>query len=181
MGLNFFKNSIRLLIISNLLTVPLFCQAQQNPFLALQYDSIVAYEFQGEGARMIKYCLEKESSRIYNSKRVSKKSISALEAVITSNDSYGQMTASCFDPHFAIVYYLQDSIIASVDICLDCNYLSSSLKIPATNNTIIKVDDDYSYTANGFSKSARHEIREYCRMLGFTRFLKPATSMFDEN
>ena len=151
-----------------------------NPFDSLQYDSAVAYEFHGEGGRTIEYCLKKERSRISQSVELSNKQVRGLEKLFTSNASYGNTVAACFDPHFAIAYFKDDVIVSSIDICLDCNFLTSTQEIPATKFKMIKVSDDYSYPAKGFSKAARKSIYNICEGLGFTRYLKPLTSVFDQ-
>lgn len=144
------------------------------------YHSIIAYEFQGDGERLINYCLEHEPQKISKSIELSKDQLNSLLTVLTSTSSYGNTTASCFDPHLAIVYYNNENIVASIDICLDCNYLSSSVEIPATSNKMIKVDQDYSYPARGFSKEARKAIHQFCSDIEFTKYLKPLKSIFDK-
>ena len=103
-----------------------------------------------------------------------------LEDILTSENAYGNTTASCFDPHFAVIYYMNEKIVGTISICLDCNYLISSEKIPSTELKMIKVSDEYSYPANGFSKMTRKEIHEYLKGIEFTKFLKPLTSFLDE-
>lgn len=164
-----------------LLTFSTVASAQlQNPFEAIEYDKVVAYEFKGDGARLIKYCLKREPNRISDSVTISKKHIRKLEKVLAANKSYGGTTATCFDPHLALVYYKNQQIVATVDICLDCNSLLPSFEIPATKHKMIKVDDDYSYPAHGFSKGARKSIHQFCTKIGFTQYLKPLESVFDE-
>lgn len=154
--------------------------AQINPFSLLEYDKVVAYEFQGDGAVSIKDCLTQDTSKISKSIELSKKQVQHLENILTLNSSYGSVTASCFDPHFAIVYYKNNKIIGSINICLDCNYLKATPKIPATTSKTIQLTEDYSHPAYGFSKEARQEIHRICEELGFTKYLKPLHSMFDK-
>ena len=164
-----------------LLTFSTVASAQNsNPFDTIDYDKVIAYEFNGSGARMIKYCLKRDLKRISDSVAVSRKKIRKLEKVLSANKSYGGTTATCFDPHLALVYYKNQQIVATVDICLDCNSLLPSFEIPATKHKMIKIDDDYSYSAHGFSKSARKSIHQFCTKIGFTRYLRPLESMFDE-
>ncbi|TXD83212.1 hypothetical protein ESY86_13555 [Subsaximicrobium wynnwilliamsii] len=99
---------------------------------------------------------------------------------MTSEKSYGNSTMPCFDPHFAIVYYLQEKRVGTISICLECNYLIASEKIPATELKIIEISDEYSYPAKGFSKATRKEIYDYIKHIGFTKYLKPLTSYLDD-
>lgn len=160
-----------------LLSPPAF--SQLNPFDTLKYDCVVAYEFNGEGGMTIEYYMKNKPSKIDLLEQLSAQQIEKFEKIITSRTAFGNNTASCFDPHFAVVYYQKDKIVATVDVCLDCNYLDSSLNIPSESFKMFKISDDYSYPAKGFSKSTRKAIREFCKELGFIRYLSPKESMFD--
>ncbi|MGX1928027.1 hypothetical protein [Flagellimonas sp. 2504JD4-2] len=160
--------------------IPFLAQAQSNPFDELKYDKVIAYEFQGNGELLIERCLKEESKKISNEKTLTHKQIRQLENILTAKTGYGNSTMSCFDPHFAVVYYLNKKIVGSINICLDCNYLISSEKIPATELKMIKISDEYSYPAKGFSKNTRKEIHNYIEALGFTKYLRPLTSYLDE-
>jgi hypothetical protein len=49
---------------------------------------------------------------------------------LCNKSTYGGDVAACFDPHLGIVFYKASKPSAYVSICLDCNYLVSSIKIP---------------------------------------------------
>ncbi len=51
-----------------------------------------------------------------------------------------------------------------VDICLDCNYLHSTKRIPATSMHDEKFED-YTLPRHGFSKKARSSIRAFAKEL----------------
>ena len=154
--------------------------SQANPFDKLNFDKVVAYEFQGNGELLIERCLKKQKDKINKTFELSKKQINNLEQILTSKESFGNSTFSCFDPHFAVVYYKSNKIIGSINICLECNYLISSEKIPATELKWIKISDDYSYPAKGFSKKTRKEIYNFCKIIGFNKYLKPLNSYLDD-
>lgn len=167
-------------IILILLLLPLNLVGQSIPFYSLDYDKVMAYEYQGEGGLQIEACLKNDKEKISKTIELTNSQVEELETILTSDKSYGTTTASCFDPHFAIVYYSNNKIIASVSICLDCNYLMSSLDIPATTKKHIKVNDDYSYPAKGFSPIARKGIHGFCKQIGFKKYLEPLGSIYDE-
>jgi hypothetical protein len=167
-------------IIFLIFLIPILTIGQSNPFEKLKYDKVIAYEYQGQGGLLIERCLDKEKGKIKKTLNLTDKQTGKLEKILTSEEAYGNTTMSCFDPHFAVVYYLNEKIVGTIDICLDCNYLISSEKIPATELKMIKISDDYSYPAKGFSKNARKEIYEYIKALGFTKYLRPLTSYLDE-
>jgi len=160
--------------------IPILTFGQTNPFKKLNYDKVIAYEFQGNGGLLIENCLKNEKKKTNKTKSLTEKQTKKLEAILVSEEAYGNPTMSCFDPHFAIIYYLNEKIVGTINICLDCNYLIASEKIPATEFKMIKISDDYSYPANGFSKNTRKELYDYIKSIGFTKYLKPLTSYLDE-
>ncbi|MUU79900.1 hypothetical protein [Winogradskyella endarachnes] len=160
--------------------IPILTIGQSNPFEKLKYDKVVAYEYQGEGGLLIERCLDEENDKINKTLNLTEKQTKNLEIILTSEKAYGNTTMSCFDPHFAVIYYLKEKVVGTINICLDCNYLIASEKIPATELKMIKISDDYSYPAKGFSKKTRKEIYEYIKGLGFTKYLRPLTSYLDE-
>jgi len=168
------------IIIFLFIAIPILTFGQSNPFKKLKYDKVVAYEYQGEGRLLIENCLKNEIEKINKTITLTKEQTDRLENILTSEKGYGNSTMSCFDPHFAIIYYLNEKIVGTINICLDCNYLISSEKIPATELKMIKISDDYSYPAKGFSKNTRKEIYDYIKGIGFTKYLKPLTSYLDE-
>lgn len=159
---------------------PILTFGQSNPFNKLNYDKVIAYEYQGEGGLLIEICLKEEKDKINKTKTLTNKQTEKLETILTSEKGYGNTTMACFDPHFAVIYYLNEKIVGTISICLDCNYLISSEKIPATELKMIEISDDYSYPAKGFSKNTRKEIYEYIKGIGFTKYLKPLTSYLDD-
>ena len=168
------------LILLYILIIPILVFGQSNPFEKLDYDKVIAYEYQGEGGLLIEKCLKKEKGKLHKKIALTEKQTEKLETILTSEKSYGNTTMSCFDPHFGVVYYLKEKIVGTISVCLECNYLISSEKIPATTLKMIKVSDDYSYPAKGFSKTARKEIYYYIKDIEFTKYLKPLTSYLDE-
>lgn len=100
--------------------------------------------------------------------------------IISSDAAYGKTKAACFDPHLGVVYYRNNSIVANIDVCLDCSFLISSESIPAMSYHKIYVLEDYSYSAEGFSAKTRKKIHTFCTKLGFDKYLKPLESVFDQ-
>jgi len=154
--------------------------SQQLAFDTLNYDQVKAYEFNGSGARKITHCLERETARINRDTVLTKELIKEFEKTITASGSYGQTTAACFDPHLAIVYYLDDQIVAVIDVCLECNYLISTLDIPARSEFKIDSGTEYERPLSGFSKETRQKIDEFLSKIEFSKYRKPLDSVFDE-
>lgn len=157
----------------------MFTIGQSNPYEALVYNKVVAYEFEGRGGLLIERCLKEKKEKINQEITLNNNQINHIEKIITSKEAYGNSTFSCFDPHFAVVYYQNEKIVGQINICLECNYLISSEKIPATELKLIKMSDDYSYPAKGFSKKTRKELYQFIRGLGFTKYLPTLNSYLD--
>ena len=80
----------------------LIISAQENPFEKLKYDKVVAFEFNGNGNRTIDKILIGDPKRLDNRTTLDSIQIKKFEEIISKKDAYGQSTAACFDPHFAI-------------------------------------------------------------------------------
>lgn len=166
-------------LINIIFILPIVIFSQTNPFKDLKYDKVVAYEFEGSGEQMIKILLNSDPDKISKSAVLSKDQINQIELALTSKTSYGNRTMSCFDPHFALVYYKKEKIVATIDVCLQCNSLRSTLEIPATTLSYTQLTEDYAVPNEGFSKEARKKIHDFCKQLGFTSYLKPLDSFYD--
>lgn len=154
--------------------------AQENPFDKLKYDKVIAYEFNGNGMRTIDQVLFGDRERLENQTTLDSSKIKKFEKIISKKNAYGQSTAACFDPHFAVIYYLGDSIVAQVDVCLMCNYLISSKKIASEYQYMMDVGTEFERPLKGFSKSTRKELDEFIASLNFNKYREPLESMFDE-
>ena len=169
-------------LISILITLcSCFVIAQNNnPFQSLDYDKVVAYEFNGNGGRTIDVILNSMPSKLDSTVELNDHQVKRIEGLLCKRSTYGNSTAACFDPHFALVYYLDEKIVAQIDICLMCNFLVSTLNIPVTNENKFDKGTDYERPANGFSSEARSEIDLFIRSLGFTKYNVNLNSIFDQ-
>ncbi len=101
-----------------------------NVFATVDYDKVVAYRYNGEGDNEI---IDKEGKlyeKIEKQVILSKAQTIRLTNVLCDKSTYGGDIAACFDPHFGLVFYKTNKPVAYISICLDCNYLVSSIKIP---------------------------------------------------
>lgn len=150
----------------------MFWVQSQNPFTTLTYDSLVIYDFdwRGRGVRYTSIIDENGNlpPTVKKSVKLSEKETSELSRRIGAKESYGQITASCFDPHFGMVYYHNGEIKAHVTICLACNYPSSSLEIPARNQGKEEFDGKEYYTKTGFSTPMRKYLSALKKKYGFS-------------
>ncbi|BDD05181.1 hypothetical protein [Aureibacter tunicatorum] len=172
--------SLLIICVTNIVSL-----AQNNPFENLEYTKVVAYEYKGgpDNLRQIEKILtsnkEKEGWRIDNSVVLSKKQIKKFEKLFTSESSYGSSTAACFDPHLAFVYFNEEKIVCVIDICLGCNYLQSSIKIPLIEDKIREGYEESKQAPIGFSKQARQEIIQFCKKMNFVKYIPKEKSKYD--
>ncbi|HYG15152.1 MAG TPA: hypothetical protein VEC12_05315 [Bacteroidia bacterium] len=144
-----------------------------NPFKNIQYNRVVAYDYEGHGDRLIVDKNNKlDRSAILPGKQLTPQTQELLINNITDSLSYGGSVAGCFDPHLGIVFYMNDSITAHVSICFECNSLASSVYLPATvHNWQVDSGDDYYFVRplTGFSRTGRKQLKQLCHQLGLSK------------
>ena len=160
-----------------LLTVCLlFCACSlkaQNPYLTLDYDSLVICDFgnieetEGNVTKIGDhyYMKYKPAKRV----KLSSGQANSFSKQVGQKTSYGQPTAACFMPHFLALYYKNGKGIAYVEICISCNLLDSSHYIKAIDQFPEKADDGTVYYINrGLSKTFRKYLKELLLRYGFS-------------
>lgn len=92
--------------------------------------------------------------RTSEGKEISKKQFDNLMKILKNPNSYGNSTAACFNPGFALVLYDEKDIPTEfMSFCLDCN---SFRTYPGEIN--VKYKNEMLY---GFSKEARTKLRTF--------------------
>lgn len=138
------------------------------PFKNLQFNKVVAYDFDGDEEKYPTVIDEK--TKVFNPVVLKQKELNNLQieniiSFLTDSKTYGDGTAACFVPHLALVFYKNDKYVYEVDICLDCNYLKATTEISAAKTKKIKLDDGSDYYLIGFSKTGKMEIINLCKEL----------------
>jgi hypothetical protein len=101
-----------------------------NVFATVDYDRVVAYNYDGEGGNEIIDEKGKLANKIKKQVELSKAQTIKLTNTLCNKSTYGGDMAACFDPHFGVVFYKKTKPVEYVSICLDCNSLASSINIP---------------------------------------------------
>lgn len=140
-----------------------------NPYKTMQYDSIVAYDFEGDGDVSIMNEMGELDKTAKNGVRLSRGQINLLIETVTDTTTYGRMNSACFMPHMGIVFYSNGKIVSTINICFACNYLISDVVLPARNYyTQTDGGDDYIMRIPrfGFSLIGRKKLKALCSDLG---------------
>jgi hypothetical protein len=144
-----------------LICLSVAARAQEgNPFSGLKYDSIVIYDFNTKMTGRPELSIVQEDGSlavsIAKSKRVTTKEAKALSERVGLKSSYGKGEAACFDPHLGIVYYRNGKPLEYISVCMDCNRLEASIKIPNQEQGRQQTEEgDVYYTGMGMSKSLK--------------------------
>jgi len=98
---------------------------------------------------------------ILRQKSLNQKQVDFLTNFLTNNKTYGGSPAACFEPHLGFVFYRDNDIQCVVNVCLDCNYLESSVDIPAGEYHKMYEGTEYEYGAIGFSEQGKQTSLNY--------------------
>lgn len=145
-----------------------------NPFDTLQYDQVIAYDYDGQANNPIvkdsQLIKRGYHGQIYGQTELTKMQIAVFHKIIGDTATYGGMTAACFDPHMGIVYYKQGKIVGYISVCISCNYLLASMPMPVSEVKKKYIDKEKTILTSlyGFSQSAREKLNNFCKELKFT-------------
>ena len=131
-----------------------------NPFVKLKYDKVVFYDFEDTLGKTLRIVDRngKMLVRVIRQVNLESSTIKNINIKLGEIKSYGNFTASCFDPHCGFVYFLNGIPVAQVLICIDCNRLVSDIDIPAQKQGKQGSGEDIYYIADGLSKAMRKFI-----------------------
>ena len=142
-------------------------QAQKNPFAKIPYDSVVAYNFALHTVRPLRI-LNKDSTlnetTVLPGRKLTQVETKQLLKKLNDKDTYGGAPFACFEPRHAFLFYRKQSIVASIEICFECNTLLSTPEIPATHYYYNKGNQEYQNW--GFSDSGLAWLMDYCKRIG---------------
>jgi hypothetical protein len=131
-----------------------------SPFNKLKYNKVIAYNYDGvDGEDVFKIVDDnKLVARVKQQRQLNQKQVDDLTQWLGAISTYGDTYAFCFEPRLGIVFYNNDKITAHISISINCNFLESSVPIPATTAKSIEISNDYKYPAKGFSKMGSQRL-----------------------
>jgi len=139
------------------------------PFDKLNYDKVIAYDFEGSEEPYPGVIDEKGKfvPVVLGQQFLSQKQADKILSTLASRSSFGEATAACFRPHFALVFYKDNKMLNQINICLDCNYLISDIAIPAETHKKVNAGSKDEYAITGFTTSGKKAIIDLCKQLNF--------------
>ena len=132
-----------------------------KPFNTLNFNKVIAYDYEGS-EEPYPSIIEKDDFNpvVLKQQALTERQVSYLVKTLATTSSYGDKSAQCFIPHLSFVFFNDDKIVYTIDICLDCNGIAADTDIPAKE----AIQLAYPF---GFSKAGKKQICELCTELGF--------------
>jgi len=143
-------------------------QNHPTPFGEIGFDKVIAYDFEGNYEPYPAVYRKTSQSFVpvvLRQNFLSQKEVDHAISFLSDSATYGETTAACFDPHMALVFFKGKAVKFQINICLGCNYLTSTEEIPATIAKTIQVDEGIEYPARGFSKLGVEHIKNLAKDL----------------
>ncbi|MBI3233279.1 MAG: hypothetical protein HYZ42_04445 [Bacteroidetes bacterium] len=140
-----------------------------KPFDLIDYDKIIAYDFEGteEPNPSILDNKQQFAPVVLAQQFLTQRQADNILTSLSSESTYGEGTAACFNPRFALVFYKNNKKVNKIDICLDCNYLEADFEIPAVTHKKVNQHTDQEYSIIGFTDSGRKAIVDLCHEIHF--------------
>ncbi|NOQ73205.1 MAG: hypothetical protein GQ574_14455 [Crocinitomix sp.] len=138
-----------------------FIKNYPPPFDTLDFNKVIAYDFDG---------LDEHYSTVYDPNKLGYapviieqrsltiESVDELISLLTDNSTYGGRRAACYEPHLSFIFYKEQAVRGVVDICLDCNFLKSTLPFSNEGLKTITFDSGGSLPLDGFSEKGVDRI-----------------------
>lgn len=140
-----------------------------EPFKSLDYDKIIAYDFNGD-EKMYDAAINDKGKFIpiiEKQKTLTQNQADKILKALSKNKSYGEAGAACFEPHLGIVFFKNNKKVNQMSICLDCNGSTTEIAIPARTHRVFNKGTENEYSFTGFTPYGRNAVKELCKELGF--------------
>lgn len=133
------------------------------------FDKVIAYDYDGDEEHFNTVIKNGKFIPIIDKQAaLNKTQVDNIIKTLTSNSTYGGESAACFNPHLGIVFFNESKPVFVVDICLGCNYLTSTVTIPATESHKRTLGNGEKFPIYGFSKSGKQKIKDFAKALNLS-------------
>ncbi len=130
-------------------------QSYPSPFDTISFDKVIAYDFDGSSEmHQTVFDTKKNGFSPFVTKQVTlnSRAIEELTTLVTDKSTYGEEISACFEPHLGFVFFEGLKAKVVINVCLDCNYLTSTIPLSFQDDNIV---DEYP---NGFSNKGIDRI-----------------------
>jgi len=139
------------------------------PFNTLDFDRAVAYDYGDSYDGVL--IVDKEGrldKSVLRQKELTAAETTNLLKVLGSPGTYGNGVSDCFAPHLGLVLYKGRDVVFHASICIACNYLKSSMAIPAMVRPHTDPKTGKELFGEGFSRDGQHNLETLCSSLKFS-------------
>jgi hypothetical protein len=145
-------------------------QGAGSPFDTLNFNKVIAYDYEGNFGNYaeVKEFYSQFTKSIYKQKTLNKNQVNFVLSEFTNTKNYGDGTAKCFEPHMAIVFFQNNNAVNIIEICMDCNYFVSTIRIPNQFHSKVNTGTEYEYSDIGFTPQGKRMIKKLSKELGFS-------------
>lgn len=156
----------------------------KDPFECFTFDRVMAYPLiddryhDGEsGNKQVMSAIITERG-----KTVTREQLNTIKKLVRDTASFQNAAASCFNPRMAFVFYLENNVVGTMPVCLECNRVETTglLHIPAISFNPSVHPKTGCTSCEGLSPAARKKLNEICRALELNGCLDHYDSPFDE-
>jgi len=139
------------------------------PFNTLDFDRAVAYDY---GDSYDGVLIVDEEGRLDKSV-IRQRELTARETedfltVLGNPATYGNGISDCFAPHLGLVLYKGRDVVFHASICIACNYLKSSMSLPAMVQPHKDPETGKELFGEGFSRDGQQKLEALCSNLKFS-------------
>ncbi|MDQ8005488.1 MAG: hypothetical protein REI64_11865 [Pedobacter sp.] len=140
-----------------------------KPFGKLNYNKVIAYDFEGSGEPYPSIIDTKGRfvPVVVKQMALTQRQIDVLLSTLAKKSSYGENTAFCFEPHFAIVFFKDDKVVNQINVCRNCNRLHSTIEIPAQSHKKVNKGTEDEYALVGLTDAGWKAIVDLSTELSF--------------
>jgi hypothetical protein len=140
------------------------------PFNKLDYDKIIAYDFQGdeEASPQVIDKNGKFIPIIEKQQFLTQLQADKILSALTKKSSYGEASAACFNPNLGLVLFKDNKKVNQISICLSCNDSTSEIDIPARRHNVFNKGTDHEYSFTGFTPKGKAAVVALCKELKFS-------------
>ncbi|MES2486511.1 MAG: hypothetical protein V4581_11280 [Bacteroidota bacterium] len=139
------------------------------PFNTLDFDRAVAYDY-GKGYDELLIIDEngKPDKSVIKQKELTAKEAEGFLTVLGTPSTYGNSVYNCFIPRMGLVLYKGDAVVFHTSICFACNYLHSSMAIPAMVRPHTDAITGKEVFGEGFSDEGKAALQQFCAAFKFS-------------